>query len=662
MRRINLVLALVLLIGLSVWASSLVLDRNYLEREALKTVTAQLTNAVKAKVGQAGGVHLATPDAEMGAALEKAGIPTNGPLRLTLTPASTPHGVGLQWELEQPDAEPVTGKAEKRLPNWLSVLPPIIAVTLALATQRLFWSLGAGILFGAMTLTSWKPVPALDLVARQYLWHAISEELHLQIFFFTSALLGMVSVINRMGGTRGIVESLQRVATDTRSTQFATWLMGLAVFFDDYANTVVVGSTMRSVTDKLRISREKLAYIVDTTAAPVSGLAIVSTWIGYEVGLFQEVLDGMGVQESGFNAFMQALPFRFYCIFALLLLVMVILFKRDLGPMLAAERRARQTGEVLRNNGQPLTSKTFTGIDAKEGIPYRWFNALIPVALVVLVVLGGLFTTGGGWSVVAKDSGAFFTLDLWRDAFSNGSSGTVLCWAAIAGSVMAIGLALGQGLLSFREALQAWGTGLVSMWMAMILLTLAWMINGVCTDLGTAYFLVAAFKDTVPPLLVPALIFLLGSAISFATGSSWSTMAILIPTAVPLAFQVGQQLDTGGLFLMFMAMGAVLDGSIFGDHCSPLSDTTLMTSITTCCDHLDHVKTQVPYALLGGVTALAFGYLPAAMGWSPWLSYPVAALVFGATLWLWGRDPEARLQPSETGTRAPLPIPTPETR
>lgn len=648
MRRIHLILAILLLLGLSLGASQLAPDRSYLEQQALRDVAQRLIGEIKASA--TAGVHLAVPDAEIGAALEKAGIPTNGPLRLTLSPTDIPDGVGLTWQLEQPNGPPLSGKSEKRLPTWLSVLPPIIAVTLALATQRLFLSLGMGILFGALTLTQANPLPTVDLITRQYFWHAIADTLHLQIFFFTAALLGMVGVINRMGGTQGIVDSLARFATGTRSTQFAAWLMGLGVFFDDYANTVVVGSTMRSVTDNMRISREKLAYIVDTTAAPVSGLAIVSTWIGYEVGLFQEVLESLGLKESGFNAFLQALPYRFYCIFALLLLLLVIFTKRDLGPMLKAERRARASGQVLRDGGKALTSKTFTGLSAKAGVPHRWVNALIPVALVVAAVLVGLFTTGGGWSAATKNPAALLTLDLWREAFSNASSGTVLCWAAILGSAAAIALSQGQRLLSFKEAASAWAAGLVSMWMAMVLLTLAWMINGVCTDLGTAYFLVAAFKDTVPPLLIPALIFLLGAGISFATGSSWSTMAILIPTAVPLAFQVGHQLETGGMLLMFMAMGAVLDGSIFGDHCSPLSDTTLMTSIATSCDHLDHVSTQMPYALLGGSAALAAGYLPAAMGMSPWLAYPLAGLLFLACLMLWGRDPEAKRAPfSETG-------------
>lgn len=640
MRRINLVLALVLLMGISGWGARLPLDQSYLEREVVQKLITRMAQDIKATTEEAGGVHLAAPDPVVEAALSKESIPLAGPLALRLRTSQSDGRFHLAWQLERGQALVHSGQASQRMPDWLAIMPPLIAVTLALATQRLFLALGIGIAVGALVLTQWSPLTALDLSARNYLWHALAEELHLQIFFFTSALLGMVSVINRMGGTRGIVDALQRFATGTRSTQFAAWLMGLAVFFDDYANTVVVGTTMRAVTDRLRISREKLAYIVDTTAAPVSGLAIVSTWIGYEVGLFQEVLDGMGLQQSAFHAFLQALPFRFYCIFALVLLLLVILTKRDLGPMLAAERRARATGETIRPGGKPLTSKTFTGIDAKAGISYRWQNAVLPVLLVVLVVLGGLFMTGGGWQMVARSPVALFSLDLWREAFSNGSSGTVLCWAAVIGSLSAMGLALAQRLLSLKEAFIAWTTGMVSMWMAILLLTLAWMINGVCSDLGTAHFLVAAFKDSVPPLLIPGLIFVLGAGISFATGSSWSTMAILIPTAIPLAYQVGQQLETGGLFLTIMAMGAVLDGSIFGDHCSPLSDTTLMTSIATSCDHLDHVKTQLPYALIGGIAALAIGYLPAAMGLSPWLAYLSGAAFFLICLWWLGRDPE----------------------
>jgi Na+/H+ antiporter NhaC len=530
-----------------------------------------------------------------------------------------------------------------RLPDWLTIMPPLVAITLALATQRLFLALIAGILAGSALIAGGSPLATGKLAIGQYLWNALSDVAHLQIFAFTAALLGMVTVFNRSGGTRGIAQAFLKLARTTRSTQAAAWLMGMGVFFDDYANTMVVGSSMRPITDRLRISREKLAYIADTTSAPVSAIAIISTWVGYQVGLVQTSLDGIGLKQNGFNALVQAIPYRFYTIFALTLLLLVILLKRDFGPMLRAERRARSTGEVLREGAKILTSKSFATMEAKPDIPCRWQNAVLPVGMLVLTMLVGLFVTGGGWTAVHARPGAIADVAVWRDAFSNGSTGIVLCWAAVAGSILAILLAIGQRLLTVPEALGAWWQGAVSMGMAATLLTLAWTLNGVCSDLGTAFYLVAAFKDLVSPLLIPALVFAMGAVTSFAVGSSWSTMAILVPTTLPLAYAVGQHSHAGGLFVLMVTIGAVLDGAVVGDHCSPLADTTLMTSITTSCDLLDHVVTQLPYGLLGVVAALGAGYIPAGLGAPLWVCYLSGTAILAVFLLVVGRDPEVAL-------------------
>jgi Na+/H+ antiporter NhaC len=278
---------------------------------------------------------------------------------------------------------------------------------------------------------------------------------------------------------------------------------------------------------------------------------------------------------------------------------------------------------------------------AKAGIPCRWQNAVFPVMALIAVMLGGLFVTGGGWTAVQEDAAAWAKPTVWRDAFSNGATGVVLCWAAGTGSVTAIGLAVAQRLLSPWEALAAWWKGAVSMGMAAGLLTLAWTLNGVCADLGTAFYLVAAFKDLVSPLLIPALVFAMGAVIAFAVGSSWSTMAILVPTTLPLAYAVGQQSPAGGLFVLLVTIGAVLDGAVFGDQCSPLADTTLMTSITTSCDLLDHVVTQLPYGLLAGLGALVCGYVPVGLGAPLWVCYLAGIGLFAGFLVVVGQDPEA---------------------
>jgi Na+/H+ antiporter NhaC len=652
LRRANLVIAVLLFLGLGALFRSLPVDTAYLVGQTDRSLMASMAEQVKAAAGQH-GVTLAAPDAAVLAALQHAEVPIGGPAKLTTGLGQQGHERVLTWSISDSGA---SGEERKRLPDWLTVLPPLVAITLALATQRLFLSLIAGILTGAALVAGGSPLGTAKLALGQYLWSALADVSHLQVFGFTAALLGMVTVFNRSGGTQGIARAFLKLAKTTRSTQAAAWLMGLGVFFDDYANTMVVGSSMRPITDRLRISREKLAYIVDTTSAPVSAVAIISTWVGYQVGLIQTSLDSLGLKQNGFNALVQAIPYRFYCMFALTLLLLVILLKRDFGPMLRAERRARTTGGVLREGAKILTSKGFSTMETKPGIPCRWQNAVLPVLALVLTMLAGLFVTGGGWTAVQARPGAVVEFAVWRDAFSNGSTGAVLCWAAITGSVVAILLAIGQRLLTVSEALGAWWKGAVSMGMAAGLLTLAWTLNGVCSDLGTAYYLVSAFKDLVSPMLIPALVFAMGAVTSFAVGSSWSTMAILVPTTLPLAYAVGQHSSAGGLFVLMVTTGAVLDGAVVGDHCSPLADTTLMTSITTSCDLLDHVVTQLPYGLLGAGTALVIGYIPAGLGTPLWACYLGGTAFFTAFLLLFGRDPELSTEP-ETESVTPSAVP-----
>ena len=517
--------------------------------------------------------------------------------------------------------------------RWTAALPPLIAVTLALLTQRLVLSLFLAIVCGSLLATPGNPVTGISNVLMVHGAHALGDFFHIQILLFAGLLLGMVDIMNVSGGTRGVIQALQRFVSTRRSTQAVTWIMGMFVFFDDYANSFVIGTTMRSVTDRLKISREKLAYLVDSTAAPVSGLAIISTWIGYEVGLFQEAINALeGIQLGGYQAFVQALPYRFYCILTLIMVGLVVWLKRDFGPMYHAEVRAIKEGLILRDGASPLTSSTFNGLDAKENIPLRWINAAVPVFTVIIATLVGLFISGGG---TAYSISQLFSVQTLGTIFSGANSGSVLLYSSLAGCLAAAILVLIQGILSPWELAVAWGKGMSSIGLASVILVLAWMLNDVSSNIGTAPFLIAVIRDIIQPLWLPLLIFLLAGAVAFSTGSSWSTMAILIPVAVPLAYELGDA------SLMIIAMGAVLDGAIFGDHCSPLSDTTILSSMACSSDHLDHVKTQMPYALVTMVAAAMLCYLPASAGWTPYPLIVLAALALAGFLWVVGKDPEA---------------------
>jgi Na+/H+ antiporter NhaC len=400
--------------------------------------------------------------------------------------------------------------------------------------------------------------------------------------------------------------------------------MGVAIFFDDYSNTLIVGNTMRPVTDRHRVSREKLAFLVDSTAAPVACVALVSTWIGYEVSLVGDALSKAESSLNPFSIFLASIPYAFYPIFALAATLMIAVSRRDWGPMLAAERRAR-AGEVLAATAQPLADYESSSLAPKQGVPCRWWNAAVPVVSVVVVTLGGFFYTGRASLLAAGESAT----NLSRIVGASDSF-TVLLWASLVGLSAAIVLAVVQGILDIRQALSAAVDGFKSMFMAFVVLTLAWSLGQVCTDLATADFLKAAVGPSLPAALLPMAVFLVAAAVSFSTGTSWGTMAILTPLAVPWALEAAD----GDPRLLAVTVAAILGGSVFGDHCSPISDTTILSSMASGCDHVDHVRTQLPYALLAAAVAVAAGYLPDAfLGTPPWLMLIIGVAVIA----LWTR-------------------------
>ncbi|QDG53368.1 Na+/H+ antiporter NhaC family protein [Persicimonas caeni] len=557
--------------------------------------------------------------------------------------------------------------ATKRVGGWQAVLPPLIAVLVALFFRRLIIALVAAVWVGATLQTGLNPLQGAWMAAETYVWGSVADTFSLYIIAFTFSLVGMVQVIVRMGGMQGVLDAFAWLAKSARSTQLATTAVGLAIFFDDYANTIVTGTTMRPLADEKRVSREKLAYIVDSTSAPIAGIAIISTWIGYEVGLFDVLAKQLDLQTSGYEIFFGIIPLRFYCIFALAFVVLNGLMRRDFGPMLEAERRAQKTGKVLRPGSTPLSSSAVSDMGPKKGIPHRWINAALPVGVVIAGTLLGMFWSGwagaadpgaipglgdvlfgeadwaglvAAWSTAAGDLADW---SAWRDAFSNADNAKVLFWAALLGSITAIVMAVAQGLLSMGEALMSWLKAIPAMWLAVAILVLAWSIQGVCSDLGTSIYLVGAVHDLITPAMLPILTFLLASVIAFATGTSWGTMGILLPAIIPLAYYMTDGVAGGSIILM-LCFGAVLDGAIFGDHCSPISDTTVMSSIASSVDHIDHVRTQFPYAATVMLVAASLGYVGVAVGLPVVLAHVLGLGALAAILFVVGKE----VRPSDT--------------
>ena len=534
--------------------------------------------------------------------------------------------------------EAVVSQATSRaLPGWISILPPLIAIALALAFKRVVPALFLGVYVGAVLAAGVSFGGAfqglLDTM-QVYVLSALANESHAAIILFSLMIGGMVGIISKNGGTLGIVERITDFASDSRRGQLATGVLGLGIFFDDYANTLVVGNTMRPVTDRLRISREKLAYIVDSTAAPVACLAFVTTWIGYEVGLIGTAVAGIdGFSQSPYSIFLSSIKYSFYPILALFFVFVVAYSRRDFGAMARAERRARETGQVLGPDANvDKAAGEGTELEPKEGTPRYAFNAILPVIALVVTVLGSLYWTGG--QSVGFDASL-------SDIIGNADSYKALMYGSLLGVLVAAGLSILQGILSLEETVEAWYSGLKSMLFAMIILVLAWSLSEITEVLHTAEFLTSRLGDWLPAGVVPAVVFVLAAATAFATGSSWGTMGILMPLVIPLVWAVlaanGMD-DPDHYHILYSAVSCVLAGAVWGDHCSPISDTTILSSMASGCDHIEHVRTQLPYAMSVGLIALFLGTLPAGFGFPWWLSILIGAALLVTLLRLFGEE------------------------
>ena len=505
------------------------------------------------------------------------------------------------------------------LPGWLSLMPPLLAIFLALLWRQVLIALFAGIWLGAVFIYDYNPFTGFLYTLTEYIGKAPADAERIAILIFSLTLGGMVGVISKSGGTQGIVQKLSSFARDRKRGQIATWFTGIIIFFDDYANTLIVGNTMRPITDKLKISREKLSYLVDSTAAPVANIAVISTWIGYELSLLNDAFTKIGYEQNAYITFFRTIPYNYYPIFALVFGLAVAWTGRDFFSMYRAEKRAWQGKGVLSERAVPLADVNSSEMSAKKGVPLRWYNALIPVLTVIGTVLIGLWFTGlQGVTVPQEELSRMGLVRYVSTVIGQSNSFAVLMWAAFMGSIVAILMAIGQKLLTLNEAMLAWVGGVKAMVMAALILTMAWAIGNICGDLQTAEYVVSVSRDLLSPHLLPLISFLIAGSIAFATGTSWGTMAILTPIVIPLAYQLPQMDPTISATvrteIFLSAIASILAGATFGDHCSPISDTTIMSSMASGADHIDHVRTQLPYALIVAGFSIAFGYLPAGLG------------------------------------------------
>ena len=539
-------------------------------------------------------------------------------------------------------------KAVRVIPGILTILPPLLAIGLALTLRQVVISLFCGIWLGAIFVYDYNIFIAFLRSLDTFLVQSLASSSHVSIIIFSLFLGGMVAVISRSGGAQGMVDIIAKKAKTSQSGQIATWLMGLVIFFDDYANTLIVGNSMRPLTDKLKISREKLSFIVDATAAPVTNIAVISTWIGFEIGVIgdklQEIgadkLSAIGVSPDAYIVFLQTIPYRFYPVLTIIFVFLVGWLMRDFGPMLAAERRAAETGEVLSPTAKPLSTLDTSSIEIHESVPKRWYNAIVPIASVIIFTIWGLWYSGS-LAIEASKGAEYLATAKVYEVLGQADSLQVLIWASVGGSLVAIIMVLIQKIMDLEEAISCWIEGIKSIVPAAIILVLAWGIGIICKDLNTAGYLALVSRGNIAPQLLPFLIFILAAVISFATGTSWGTMSIVMPIAIHIGFNLPpaemDPLMKGSILLGSVA--GVLAGATFGDHCSPISDTTIMSSMASGADHIDHVRTQAPYALTVAAVGALLGSIPSGYGMNPLISMVLCTGVLFLILKFLGKNP-----------------------
>jgi Na+/H+ antiporter NhaC len=461
--------------------------------------------------------------------------------------------------------------------GWLSILPPIVAIGLAIRTKQVYLSLALFVLLGWTIMHGWDPLAGLIASVETYI-AAVTDADNARVLMFSVLIGSMITLTQASGGMEGFVDRVEGlgVARSKRSVGLLTAAVSMAVFLESNFGLLVSGAIARPLADKYRISREKLSYIIDATSSPkcilIGSLLPLNAWGAYVAAL----LAAQGVDRPATILF-AAIPLNFYAVLALVLVLTVILTGWNLGPMREAERRVTDEGKLLRDGAKPMVTEEVSGERAKTGVPRRAVNMVLPIVTMVAVVPLVLWLTGDG--------------DL-----SRGSGSTAVLWGVIAGVILAVVSYRLQGVLTIEESTQEIIKGIQGLVPLVIVLSLAFTIGVTTRALGTGVFVAQAAQAALPTALVPAVIFALACFIAFATGTSWGTFAIMIPIVMPMV-------DVLGLHPA-LAVAAALGGGIFGDHCSPISDTTIVASMASATDHIDHVRTQMPYAMLAAAGAV----------------------------------------------------------
>ena len=480
--------------------------------------------------------------------------------------------------------------------TFWALVPPVVAIVLALITKEVYSSLFVGILVGGLFVSGFSFEGTITHIFNDGFAAVLSDSYNVGILIFLVVLGAMVSLMNRAGGSAAFGHFAKEKIKSRAGAQLATVALGVLIFIDDYFNCLTVGSVMKPVTDEHKVSRAKLAYLIDATAAPVCIIAPISSWAA--------AVSGFVEGEDGFSIFIRAIPYNYYALLTIVMMIAIILLNINYGPMRAHEANALK-GDLF-TSGKAAASNEKIPVNSKGKV----IDLVIPIITLIVCCVIGMIYTGG-----------FFEGEGFVTAFSNSDASVGLALGSICAMLITIIIYLIRRVLSFGECMECLPDGFKAMVPAILILTFAWTLKAMTDSLGAAEFVAAAMEQSAGALMnfLPAIIFLVGCFLAFSTGTSWGTFGILIPIVVAVFANSNPQ-------LMIISISACMAGAVCGDHCSPISDTTIMASAGAQCDHVNHVSTQLPYALT--VAAVSFvTYLVAGFVQNPWVPLPVGILL-----------------------------------
>ncbi|SFR32780.1 Na+/H+ antiporter NhaC family protein [Halogeometricum limi] len=503
----------------------------------------------------------------------------------------------------------------------LSLLPALFAIVLTLLSRQVLLSLFTGIWIGATILVGWNPI-AGAAHSLQLVINSVTGSFNSKLLLFTFLSGAMLGMIFLSGGMSALARRIISRIETRKQAELGTGLLGMLIFVDSYASTMITGSVMRPITDQFDISREKLAYLLDSTTSPVVSVAVVSTWVGFEVGLIREQFSQLGIDQSAFVVFLQSIPFRFYSLLAVVLVFILVWMGWNFGPMKRAEKRAKEEGKVLADDADPLIETREEDIVTPDHVDSRWWYFAAPIVVLVAVTGFGLLYSGG-WPAKAP-----------VEALKGAATADAILWGVFSACALLLAILVGHARVELEAVSDAIFEGFKMVMFPVAILSLAWTIGGVSESLGVGPYVVSIAEGVVTPALLPAIVFVSAAIISFSIGTSWGTMGIMFPVAVPLAYQLGAALP--------LAIGAILTGSLFGDHCSPISDTTVLSSMFAGADHVDHVNTQIPYAVLCGSVATAL-FVAAGYGVGALVLLPIGVVTLFAAAYVLSQHVDVRV-------------------